>query len=106
MKKLHQLHQNIENSFSTHYWHKLEDGRVQCDLCPRFCKLQQGQRGLCFVSANDDEQIVLTIWGHSSDFVVVPIETKPLSHFLPGTPVLVGTNKVNVVMLSSLILAF
>ena len=33
----------------TRYWSKLEDGRIQCDLCPRFCRLREGQRGLCFV---------------------------------------------------------
>jgi len=35
----------------TEYWHQLDDGRIQCDLCPRFCKLKEGQRGLCFVRA-------------------------------------------------------
>ena len=35
----------------TKYWHALDDGRIQCDLCPRFCKLREGQRGLCFVRA-------------------------------------------------------
>ncbi len=72
----------------TRYWHTLEDGRVQCDLCPRFCKLQPGQRGLCFVRANQDGKIVLTSYGRSSGFCVDPIEKKPLNHFLPGTPVL------------------
>ena len=70
------------------YWHLLDDGRVQCDLCPRFCKLGEGQRGLCFVRARRDEQVVLTTYGRSSGFCVDPIEKKPLSHFLPGTPVL------------------
>ena len=72
----------------TKYWHALENGRIQCDLCPRFCKLLEGQRGLCFVRARQDDQIVLTTWGRSSGFCVDPIEKKPLNHFLPGTPVL------------------
>jgi pyruvate formate lyase activating enzyme len=72
----------------TRYWHELEDGRVQCDLCPRFCKLHEGQRGLCFVRANQGNQVVLTSFGRSSGFCVDPIEKKPLNHFLPGTPVL------------------
>nr|WP_207891862.1 AmmeMemoRadiSam system radical SAM enzyme [Thiogranum longum] len=72
----------------TKYWHKLEDGRVQCDLCPRFCKLHEGQRGLCFVRQNLDDQIVLTTYGRSSGYCIDPIEKKPLNHFLPGTPVL------------------
>jgi len=73
---------------STQYWHKLEDGRVQCDLCPRFCKLHTGQRGLCFVRENTGDEIVLTTYGRSSGYCIDPIEKKPLNHFLPGTPVL------------------
>ncbi|HEY4594799.1 MAG TPA: AmmeMemoRadiSam system radical SAM enzyme [Thermoanaerobaculia bacterium] len=72
----------------TKYWHALDNGRIQCDVCPRFCKLLEGQRGLCFVRARQDDQIVLTTWGRSSGFCVDPIEKKPLNHFLPGTPVL------------------
>ena len=73
---------------ATKYWHMLDDGRVQCDLCPRFCKLKAGQRGLCFVRANQDGRVVLTTYGRSSGYCVDPIEKKPLNHFLPGTPVL------------------
>ena len=73
---------------NTTYWHKLDDGRVQCDLCPRFCKLHADQRGLCFVRQNLDDQIVLTTYGRSSGYCIDPIEKKPLNHFLPGTPVL------------------
>lgn len=75
-------------SFPTQYWHRLEDGRVQCDLCPRACKLKEGQQGLCFVRACEKGQIVLTTYGRSSGFCIDPIEKKPLNHFLPGTPVL------------------
>jgi pyruvate formate lyase activating enzyme len=70
------------------YWHALDDGRVQCDLCPRFCRLHEGQRGLCFVRARQDDRLVLTTYGRSSGFCIDPIEKKPLNHFLPGTPVL------------------
>jgi pyruvate formate lyase activating enzyme len=70
------------------YWHILPDRRIQCDLCPRYCKLHDGQRGLCFVRARQGEQIVLTTYGRSSGFCIDPIEKKPLNHFLPGTPVL------------------
>ena len=70
------------------YWHTLEDGRVQCDVCPRYCKLHERQRGLCFVRARQGDQIVLTTYGRSSGFCIDPIEKKPLNHFLPGTPVL------------------
>ena len=72
----------------TRFWHRLDDGRVQCDVCPRFCKLRDGQRGLCFVRAAQGGEIVLTTWGRSSGFCVDPIEKKPLNQFLPGTPIL------------------
>jgi pyruvate formate lyase activating enzyme len=72
----------------TRHWTKLEDGRIRCDVCPRECKLHEGQRGLCFVRAAEGDQIVLKTWGRSSGFCVDPIEKKPLNHFLPGTPVL------------------
>ncbi len=72
----------------TKYWHRLDDERVQCDVCPRFCKLQEGQRGLCFVRASENGQVVLTTYGRSSGFCVDPIEKKPLNHYLPGTPIL------------------
>ena len=70
------------------YWHRLEDGRIQCDVCPRYCRLNEGQRGLCFVRGRQDDRIVLTTYGRSSGFCVDPIEKKPLNHYLPGTPVL------------------
>jgi pyruvate formate lyase activating enzyme len=72
----------------TRYWHKVDAQRVQCDLCPRYCKLREGQRGLCFVRANLGGKVVLTTYGRSSGYCVDPIEKKPLNHFLPGTPVL------------------
>ena len=75
-------------TIGTHYWHRLDDGRVQCDVCPRACRLHEGQRGLCFVRGRVDDQIVLTSYGRSSGFCVDPVEKKPLNHFLPGTPVL------------------
>jgi pyruvate formate lyase activating enzyme len=72
----------------TRYWHTLDDNRVMCDLCPRACKLHEGQAGLCFVRENRNGKVVLTTYGRSSGFCVDPIEKKPLNHFLPGTPVL------------------
>jgi pyruvate formate lyase activating enzyme len=70
------------------YWRRLSDGRIQCDVCPRLCKLHEGQRGLCFVRARQGDQIRLTTYGRSSGFCIDPIEKKPLNHFLPGTPTL------------------
>ena len=70
------------------HWQSLEDGRLRCDICPRQCKLREGQRGLCFVRQGGSGQIELTTYGRSSGFCIDPVEKKPLNHFLPGTPIL------------------
>jgi pyruvate formate lyase activating enzyme len=69
------------------WWHALPDGRIQCDLCPRDCKLHEGQRGLCFVRQRVGDEMMLTTYGRSSGFCIDPIEKKPLHHFLPGSSV-------------------
>jgi pyruvate formate lyase activating enzyme len=74
--------------FPTRHWHARDDGQIECDVCPRHCRLDEGQRGLCFVRARHDDAIVLTTWGRSSGYCIDPIEKKPLNHFLPGSPVL------------------
>ena len=70
------------------HWSVQPDGRIQCDVCPRRCRLADGQRGLCFVRARQGGRIVLTTWGRSSGFCVDPVEKKPLNHFLPGSSIL------------------
>ena len=74
--------------FPGRYWHQLDDGRIQCDVCPRYCKLKDGQQGLCYVRANHENKIVSTTYGRSSGYCIDPVEKKPLNHFLPGTPTL------------------
>ena len=69
------------------WWHRLDDGRIQCDLCPRDCKLNDGQRGACFVRMREGDQMVLTTYGRSSGFCIDPIEKKPLNQFYPGSSV-------------------
>jgi pyruvate formate lyase activating enzyme len=76
------------SAFPARYWHMLEDGRIQCDLCPRYCRLHKAQRGFCFVRARQDDELVLTTYGRSSGFCVDPVEKKALNHFLPGTAAL------------------
>jgi pyruvate formate lyase activating enzyme len=70
------------------YWHRLADGRIRCDLCPRGCRLRDGQRGFCFVRVRRGAALELATYGRSSGFCVDPVEKKPLHHFLPGTAVL------------------
>jgi len=78
----------IEAPGTARWWHALEDGRIQCDLCPRDCRLGEGQRGACFVRQNQEGHLVLTTYGRSSGVCIDPIEKKPLHHFLPGSRVL------------------
>src|SRR5260370_41389740 len=66
----------------------VDDRRIQCDLCPRECKLHEGQRGFCFVRQVQNGRVVLTTYGRASGFCIDPIEKKPLNHFYPGTSVL------------------
>ena len=77
-----------ETSYPGRWWHALEDGRIQCDLCPRDCRLHEGQRGLCFVRKMEGGRMVLTTYGRSSGFCVDPVEKKPLNQFYPGTSIL------------------
>src|SRR5262245_26489096 len=80
--------ETAETHYPGRYYHALEDGRIQCDLCPRDCTLRDGQRGLCFVRQRVGDEMVLTTYGRSSGFCIDPIEKKPLNHFLPGSSVL------------------
>src|ERR1051326_7724740 len=77
-----------QSNYPGRWWMMLPDGRIECRLCPRFCKLNEGQRGFCFVRQRLGDEMVLTTYGRSSGFCVDPIEKKPLNHFLPGTSVL------------------
>ena len=77
-----------ESRYPGRYWHWLDDGRMQCDLCPRDCRLHEGQRGACFVRMRQGEQMILTTYGRSSGFCIDPIEKKPLNQFYPGSSVL------------------
>jgi pyruvate formate lyase activating enzyme len=79
---------NSDSDYPARYWHKLADSRLQCDLCPRDCRLHDEQRGACFVRMRRGEQMVLTTYGRSSGFCIDPIEKKPLNNFFPGSSVL------------------
>ena len=78
----------LNENYPGRWWHMLDDGRMQCDLCPRDCRLHEGQRGACFVRQRVGDQMMLTTYGRSSGFCIDPIEKKPLNHFYPGTSIL------------------
>jgi pyruvate formate lyase activating enzyme len=77
-----------ESKYLGRWWHRLDDGRIQCDLCPRDCRLHEGQRGACFVRMREGDRMILTTYGRSSGFCVDPVEKKPLNHFYPGSSIL------------------
>jgi pyruvate formate lyase activating enzyme len=78
----------IDRNYPGRWWEPIGDGRIRCLLCPRDCKLREGQRGFCFVRMNEGGEMVLTTYGRSSGFCIDPIEKKPLNHFYPGSSIL------------------
>ncbi|MFA5260374.1 MAG: AmmeMemoRadiSam system radical SAM enzyme [Candidatus Omnitrophota bacterium] len=83
-------------NYVARYWEKAGPDHIVCHLCPRACRLAEGQRGFCFVRQNMGQQLVLTAYGRTSGFCVDPIEKKPLNHFFPGSSVLsFGTTGCN-----------
>ena len=70
------------------WWEPAEKGKLLCTLCPRYCKIGDGQPGFCFIRKNIGGTLYSLGYGRPTGFSVDPIEKKPLSHFLPGTGVL------------------
>ena len=53
-----------ESSYPGRYWHVIQEGRIQCDLCPADFRLHEGQRGACFVRARRDNHMILPTYDH------------------------------------------
>jgi pyruvate formate lyase activating enzyme len=70
------------------WWHPVEDEKVLCTLCPRYCKIGKGQAGFCYIRQNFDGKLYTVGYGKPTGFAVDPVEKKPLFHFLPGTEIL------------------
>ncbi len=70
------------------WWHTEDDGRILCTLCPRFCRIGDGQAGFCYIRKNVDGKLYSLGYGSSTGFAIDPIEKKPLNHFLPGSEIL------------------
>lgn len=78
------------------YWHLREDGQIECTLCPRHCRLKDGQRGVCYIRQRIGDELIQTAYGNACGLAIDPIEKKPLFHFLPGSRVLsFGTTGCN-----------
>ena len=70
------------------FWQTESDGRILCTLCPRYCRLADGQAGFCFIRQNQNGILRSLGYGRPTSFAVDPIEKKPLNHFLPGSAIL------------------
>jgi pyruvate formate lyase activating enzyme len=70
------------------WWHAEGDGKALCTLCPRFCRIGEGQAGFCYIRKNIGGKLYSLGYGTSTGFAIDPIEKKPLNHFLPGSEIL------------------
>ena len=66
-------------------WERLDEGKVQCNLCHHRCIIKPGADGICGVRRNVDGKLHTLIYGLASSVNVDPIEKKPLFHYYPGT---------------------
>ncbi len=69
------------------FWKELEEGKVQCILCPRYCIILPGKLGFCKARKNIDGKLYTLVYGSIVSMAVDPIEKKPLYHFWPGSNV-------------------
>ncbi len=67
------------------FYEKLEDGRVICQLCPHYCRIENGKRGICGVRENRQGKLYSLVYGKVVSLAIDPIEKKPLYHFYPGS---------------------
>ena len=77
--------------YPAQWWHSEpadDAGMVVCELCPRQCRIANGNTGYCFARQNHNGRLVSAVYGRATGFCIDPIEKKPLYHFLPGTPTL------------------
>lgn len=70
------------------YQKLLTNGNIECTICPRGCRLGEGQRGFCHVRKNIEGNIVLDTYGYNTGLAIDPIEKKPLYQFYPTSGIL------------------
>ena len=78
------------------FYKKLNNGSVQCRLCPQMCEIEDGKRGMCFGRKNEKGILYAENYGETISVAIDPIEKKPLYHFYPGKEILsIGPNGCN-----------
>lgn len=69
-------------------WWKPDGDKILCELCPRYCRIGDVQRGFCYVRYNENGSMISGAYGRSTGFALDPIEKKPLYHVHPGKKIL------------------
>ena len=67
------------------YYQRLDDGRVECQLCPHHCRIADGKTGRCRSRRNQGGMLVSEVYAKPCALAIDPVEKKPLYHFHPGT---------------------
>ncbi|MCX7794847.1 MAG: AmmeMemoRadiSam system radical SAM enzyme, partial [Thermodesulfovibrionales bacterium] len=67
------------------FWKKDKNKKVRCELCPRFCIINENEKGFCRVRKNINGKLYSLVYSRPTSIGIDPIEKKPLFHFLPGT---------------------
>jgi pyruvate formate lyase activating enzyme len=67
------------------YYQHLDDGRVECQLCPHYCHIADGKTGICKSRRNLGGMLVSDVYAKPCSLAIDPVEKKPLYHFHPGT---------------------
>ncbi|HWR83271.1 MAG TPA: AmmeMemoRadiSam system radical SAM enzyme [Candidatus Deferrimicrobium sp.] len=76
------------SSVEARYYKKLSGGGVECELCPRHCRVTDLERGYCGVRENRSDKYCTLVYGLPCALNIDPIEKKPFFHFYPGTTAL------------------
>jgi len=76
------------NKVLAKWWEPTDGGKILCTLCPRYCKIGDGQPGFCYIRQNHEGKLYSIGYGKPTGFAIDPVEKKPLNHFLPGTNIL------------------
>ena len=71
--------------FPARFCKTLQDKSVQCELCPRRCRVPDGLRGYCRVRENRGGTYYSLVYGTACAGNLDPIEKKPFFHVYPGT---------------------
>lgn len=78
----------MENLKEAKWWKPVENEKILCTLCPRYCKIGDGQPGFCYIRQNQNGKLITLGYGRPTGFAIDPVEKKPLNHFYPGTNIL------------------